>query len=135
MSVIRLLRSLPPLAAVTAVLLTALPALAQTPRIPPDARGYQTTMLIQEAHRYTAPAPVSPAPTVYRAPATGLSVDVNVPNVTVPVSAPTKYVTLRGPNGEVRRFALARGVEVQYVRRHIVLRPGESTTVRLTPVP
>ena len=46
-----------------------------------------------------------------------------------------QVITIRGPEGEVRRFALARGVEVQYVRRHIVLRPGESTTVRLTPVP
>jgi len=136
MSVIRLPRSLSPLVAVTAVLLTVLPVAAQ-PRIPPDAKGYQTTMIVQQYHlarEQAAPRPASPTLPSYRWAAPAVSVDVNVPNVAPPVSRPTTYVTIRGPDGEVRRFPLARGVEVQYVRRHVVLRPGESTTIRLTPV-
>lgn len=138
MPAIRMSKTLPTVAAVALLLLTALPVAAQQPRIPPDARGYQTTTIIQQYNQaraqQAAPSPARPTPTPYRTYGTSVAVDVNVPNVAAPAPAPTQYVTIRGADGEVRRFALARGVEVQYVRRHIVLRPGESTTVRLTPV-
>src|SRR5262245_56312056 len=138
MSAIRLTSALSPLTAVAAVLLTVVPVAAQ-PKIPPDARGAQATMIIQQYHQsraqQAAPRPASPTPPARPAWGTSVGVTVSVPDVSVPVSAPTTYVSIQGPDGKVRRFPLARGVEVQYARRHVVLRPGESTTVRLTPVP
>jgi hypothetical protein len=135
MSLLHLTRSLSTLTASAALLLlTALPVAAQQPRIPPDARGYQTTMIIQQAHQ--APAARQPSPVLpsYAPAPSSVGVSVNVPNVTVPTSTPTTYVTIRGLDGQVRRFPLARGVEVQYRRGQVVLRPGESTTIRLAPV-
>lgn len=140
MSLFRLARALLSLIAAALVLLTALPATAQQPKIPPDARGYQTTMILQQHYQNQAskasvlsparPAPSSPP----RYSASSLTVNVNVPDAPMPASAPVTYITIRGPEGEVRRFPLARGVEVVYRRGQIVLRPGESTSIRLTPM-
>src|SRR5262249_47513981 len=119
--------SLSSVTATAAVLTMTLPAVAGSIRIPPDARGYQTTMIVQEAAQQhsAAPAPANPPTQSSWRPAPSISVDVNVPNVAPPPPGPPTYVTIRGPHGEVRRFALAKGVEVQYVQRNIVLRPGE----------
>jgi len=94
-------------------------------------------MLIQQYQQAAQLAAYQATPTVtytYVPAPTVTTVDVNVPNIPVP-SGPPRYVTLRGPDGEVRRFPLARGVEVRYSSRHVVLHPGESTTIQLTPVP
>jgi len=140
MSFGKVTRTLVSLSAVACLLLAALPAMAQTPRIRPDARGFETTRMIQNAmrtqvSRTQAPSPVIPTPT-YRPSSSGaVGVTVDVPTVTETVSAPGAYITIRGPDGELRRFPLARGVEVQYRRQQFVLRPGESTTIRVTPSP
>jgi hypothetical protein len=126
--------------ALTAAAVTFLtpPVAAQAPRIPPDARGYQTYLLRQEARQavHSAPAPVaqrSTTPHYSSSPNTGVYVGVNVPTPTGSTPAPTTYVTIRGPDGKVRRFPLASGVEVQYSREAVTLRPGESATIRLIP--
>jgi hypothetical protein len=135
----RLPRFLTPLFATAALLMAATSVVAQQPRIPPDARGFQTFLIQQQANQsraYKAPVatPPSPALPAYRHSAPSLNVFVNVPDVPMLASAPVTYVTIKGLDGEVRRFPLARGVEVQYRSGHITLRPGESTTIRLTPV-
>jgi hypothetical protein len=54
--------------------------------------------------------------------------------VTQPVqpAAPPLAVNLRGPDGQVRRFAVAEGRDVIQVRS-VVLRPGESLTILWRP--
>ena len=88
----------------------------------------------QQARTQAAPArPVTPTP-AYQTQPTGVGVSVNVPTPVAQVTtAPSGSVSIRGPDGEVRRFPLASGVEVQYRRQYIVLRPGESTTIRIIP--
>jgi hypothetical protein len=77
--------------------------------------GDKQTAKSQTAVAHTAPRPVS------------LSVAVT----TVPPPArPTTFVDLRGPTGEVRRFALQGGSEVIQTQSVIVLRPGQSVTIR-----
>ena len=113
---------------------------AQTPRISPDARGFQTTMILQQQARARqqartqVAAPARPTTPSYQPQPTGVGVSVNVPTPVAQVTtAPSGSVSIRGPDGEVRRFPLASGVEVQYRRQYIVLRPGESTTIRIIP--
>lgn len=104
---------------------------AQQPRIPPDARGYQTFLIQQRAYQSVAPRPQPvphPSPAFRTAQPTGATVRVDVPD------APPTYVTIRGPDGQVRRFPLAKGVKVEYRSQTVTLRPGESTTIRLTPL-
>lgn len=126
-------RLLTPLFAAAALALASAPAAAQQPQIPPDARGYQAFLIQQQAlrnraHRPPSASPASPSLPAHRPPAPAVSVTVVVPDV------PATYVTVRSPDGEVRRFPLARGVKVEYRSHRITLRPGESTTIRLTPV-
>ena len=126
-------RLLTPLFVAAALALTSARADAQQPRIPPDARAYQALMIQQQAMQNRLPRPPSAphaslALRAYRAPAPTFSVTVTVPDV------PATYVTIRSPDGEVRRYPLARGVKVEYRSQRITLRPGESTTIRLTPV-
>jgi hypothetical protein len=47
-----------------------------------------------------------------------------------PAARPLSLVDLRGPGGEVRRFAVEGGPEVIQVPSVIVLRPGQSVTIR-----
>jgi hypothetical protein len=68
-----------------------------------------------------------PAPAVV-APALARPVSVVVTIPPQPAKKPV-YVTLRGPDGEVRRFLLEGGrAAIQY--RQVVLRPGQSVTIR-----
>ncbi|MCC6420199.1 MAG: hypothetical protein IT429_18345 [Gemmataceae bacterium] len=118
-------------------LFEASPVAAQPPggsrRIGPDTRAFQATMARQQQRRQqaAAPQPASlPAP-VPRAP-TPAGLDVVV---TAPAAAAPAYITLRGPDGEVRRFALQGGATA-FQTRQIVVRPGQSVTVTvLTPSP
>lgn len=131
---------LPYLAAAFLVLGAMRPATAQPPRIHPGARGFETTMSMQQYHRGRAassPVITAPRPTVApaRESATASVVNVNVPNNPVSPSEPTRYVTIKGEDGVVRRFPLARGVKIEYTPGPVVLRPGQSTTIRITPVP
>jgi hypothetical protein len=95
-------------------------------------------MILQQAHQYRtyqAPTPASLATPSYRQSANSVSVSFTVPAVTAPASPSVEHVSIQGPNGEDHSFQLARGAEVVSRRQHIVLRPGESTTIRLTAVP
>lgn len=125
------------LAAAVVALVASADLVAQSPGVPLDARGYQRVQIIQKAQQARMQAPVAqrsiPAPALTTAPASALAVNVNVPTPADGTVPATTYVTIRGPDGQVRRFPLARGVEVQYRRQSIVLRPGESTTIRVTP--
>jgi hypothetical protein len=136
----RLKTTLPFLSAALALAATGV-AFGQPPRIPPDARGYQTTQIMKQyyqnrAARLPDPAPPRVAPSRSQEPAyTASVVSVNVPNNPVPPGEPTTYVNIKGEDGVVRRFPLAKGVKVEYTPGPIVLRPGESTTIRITPIP
>jgi hypothetical protein len=146
----RIVRSLLPAAgglavAAAALLLAAGPAAAQqpaaSPRIPPDAKGWQAAMIQQEylqarsAQRAPAAPPTTPQALYARAPSpqrtpTLLSVTLAVPAVQQETAVVS--VDLRGPDGEVRNFPLEGGREVIQTRK-VIVRPGESVTVRLTP--
>lgn len=133
---------------VAAVALLIGPAvLAQTPRIPPGTRGYERVQIMKRAQRTTARqtpsrivSPTVSAPSVVtRSQPSAVAVNVNVPSnqqvvgPTTPASVSPRMVTIQGPDGQIRRFPLATGVEVQYRSQSIVLRPGESTTIRVIP--
>jgi hypothetical protein len=124
--------------AVAAALLVVGPAAAQPPtlRIPPDARGYQTVLATQEylrtlaavpARGVTPPSAVASAPSPYR-PAAPTAVEVTVTGPPPAPEAAPVYVTIRGPDGELRRFPLEGGREALQ-SRVIVVRPGESATI------
>jgi hypothetical protein len=74
----------------------------------------------------TQPAPVQ----VVRAAPSPVTISLTVP---APASASSEpaYISLRGPDGQVRRFAVEGGAEA-VSSRVVVLRPGESLTIRLT---
>jgi hypothetical protein len=76
----------------------------------------------------TRPAP-APAPATRPVPQ---AVTISVA-VTAPAQAATEpaYTNLRGPDGLLRRFAVEGGREA-LSSRVVVLRPGESLTIRLT---
>ncbi len=119
------------LAALTLFLAT-MPAHAQppggSPRVSPDARGYQRTMVYQQHYQHqAATAHTGVAHPTYHRPAEH---PTEAPTaLQVVVKAPTTYVTLRGPNGEVRRFPLVGGREAIQVRS-VIVRPGQ--TVHIT---
>jgi hypothetical protein len=71
------------------------------------------------------PAPVVAA----RAAASTVTVSLAVP-AQVPAPSEPAYISLRGPDGQVRRFAVEGGSEA-LATRVVVLRPGESVTIRL----
>lgn len=98
---------------------------AASSSIPPAARGYQVTRIIQQrylnAERTAASAPVSrytPAPEPVPS---SLEVGVNPP--------PTKPMTvaIRGPDGKVRTFPLASPDAIQ--PRTIIVHPGERLSI------
>ena len=71
------------------------------------------------------------------APVSGVRPAAATVNISIAAAAPAPtaneaaYVNLRGPNGQLRRFAVVGGPEA-LSSRVIVLRPGESLTIRLT---
>jgi hypothetical protein len=133
------------IALLTAVLLTAPAARAQTsaaghvpaPRVSasynlrglpsfgiyPGDHMFQATMKIQstyQAAEHATPAVVYRRPTrpVVREEA-AVQVDIAEP------AGPTEYVTIRGPNGEVRSFPILGGRKAIKART-IIVRPGQS---------
>lgn len=119
--------------AATAALLWAVgAAAAQTPRIPPDARGFQATQMLQRHQQQKAAASRSAptAPVITRRPvepapfASGVDVTVAAP---APAPAPVT-VAIRGPDGEVKKYVVEGGRESIVVRRYVV-GPGEQVTI------
>jgi hypothetical protein len=129
--------------AAAALLLAAGTAAAQqpaaSPRIPPDAKGWQAAMIQQEylqarsAQRALAAPPAAPQGVYARAPSSAappLSVSVAVAVPAAREESPSVLVDLRGPGGEVRTFPLEGGREAVQTRQ-VIVRPGESVTFRL----
>jgi hypothetical protein len=83
----------------------------------------------ERVHTRARPAaPTQPAgPVAVAASATSFAVVVTSTRPAEPY-----YVTIRGPDGEVRRFPVEGGpAAIQYQSAPVVLRPGESVTLRL----
>jgi hypothetical protein len=53
------------------------------------------------------------------------------PSAAAPAGGESASISLRGPDGQLRRFAVEGGA-AELSSRVIVLRPGESLTIRLT---
>jgi hypothetical protein len=82
-------------------------------------------------HAPSQPAPQSQPVTVRATRVTSASVTIAVAVVDPTPAAPeAAYINLRGPDGQVRRFAVEGGREA-LASRVVVLRPGESVTIRL----
>jgi hypothetical protein len=127
--------------AATALLFAAEPAAAQPPsgpQVPVGAKAFQAAMIQQEfwQHQAQRRAEARPAPD-YRTPASrpaapaAFTVVVTLP---APVPAlrsesPTLAVDLRGPDGQLRRFAVEGGREAIQPRT-VVVRPGETATIQ-----
>jgi hypothetical protein len=91
---------------------------------------------VQAGSSYRAGKTTTPQPQPVPAPA---KVQVAPPTITIAVVAeparPEKeplVINLRGPDGQVRRFAVEGGREAIHVRS-VILRPGQSVTIRWTP--
>jgi hypothetical protein len=74
---------------------------------------------------YAQPAPVARTPAVLPRSATGSL----VVTVQAPVRAEPAYVTLRGPDGQVQRYALEGGQE-SIQTRTVIVRQGETASFR-----
>lgn len=145
-------RSLPLLTRSLAVLLGSLasltsPATAQTPRIAPDARGYQTTMQLMQQRAATSPSlprSYASSPSVARSYTVtpsyqALQVTVAAPPGRTevargtPAPAPVPYaIAIRSPDGEVRRYPVEGGRSAIVVRQY-TLTPGQAITVHVQP--
>jgi hypothetical protein len=108
------------------------------PRVPPDARGFQTAQILQRYQRQRAARPATvPPPAVTTAPVyqpaipTGpLQVVISTPE---PAAAPAPFsVAIRGPDGEVRRFPVEGGQAAIRVRE-ITVQPGQQVAITITP--
>jgi hypothetical protein len=119
-----------------------LPALAHAqspgrPRIPPDARGFQATMMRQEQLQRRASQPTRQA-AVARSAVTARAVTPALPPLQVAVNVPpagaSALVELRGPDGKVRSFPLAGGRDTVEPQQ-IIVRAGESVTIQVTARP
>jgi hypothetical protein len=71
-----------------------------------------------------------PAPVVVVRPAAPVTISLT-PAAPAPAGGEGAYISLRGPDGQVRRFAVEGGAEAVSARV-VVLRPGESLTIQLT---
>lgn len=135
------------LAAAIALIAPAL-AEAQTPRLHPETRGYQSTQAIKQAAqqraRATSQPTVSSAPRVStaRRPA-AMQVTVEAPRGQTQVVrttaaeadgviAGTRTLTIRGPDGGVRTFPVEGGSSAIVIREYIV-NPGEALTIVVNP--
>jgi hypothetical protein len=81
------------------------------------------------AGQQTTPRP-QPAPVVVVRPAAPVTISLT-PAAPAPAESGAAYISLRGPDGQVRRFAVEGGA-AEVSARVIVLRPGESLTIQLT---
>jgi hypothetical protein len=107
------------------------PVSAQPPdarlRIPPDARGYQTTLLLQQYAENMAAAqprlmPAAPIRTAPRALPTAYVVTISEPMPRL------TYADLRGPDGHVRRFLLEADIHVSNPRQ-VIVQTRETATI------
>lgn len=125
--------------AAAAWLLAAAPATAQQrggPQIPIGAKAFQVSMIQQEylQRQFERRAPAGPQ-TAYRATPSqrvapiAITVAVTVP-VPTPAASRSLVVDLRGPNGEVRSFAVEGG-SAAIESRTVTVRAGESVTLRI----
>jgi hypothetical protein len=71
----------------------------------------------------------APAPLVVRSVSAAVTISFAVAPATLPATE-TAYLNLRGPDGQVRRFPVEGGA-AELSSRVIVLRPGESATIRV----
>jgi len=71
----------------------------------------------------------SVATTVVRTPSQAVSISIVVTPPTTPVNDPLS-VRLRGPDGQVRRFPVEGGRDAIRFAPTVVLRPGQSVTIR-----
>ena len=98
----------------------------------PGDRGFHATMQIQRY--YQTRKRMTPAVSTPAAPrATAVQAAETTPNIAVTISEPAKrpiMVDIRGPDGQVRSFALANGRDTIQART-IVVRPGEKLTIQL----
>jgi hypothetical protein len=134
----RLLPLLGSTVAVFALLLGAGRAVAQ-PRIPADARGYQIVQIQQEyaQRRAQQRAAAAVTPVAPRGPTTGMPPPDLPLGLSIAVSTPADrpedepvVVDIQGPDGKVRAFPLEGGRETVRVRQ-VVVRPGETVTLRV----
>jgi hypothetical protein len=127
--------------AATALLFAAEPATAQPPsgpQIPVGAKAFRTAMIQQEfwqhqAQRRAEARPAADYRTTASRPAAPAAFTVVV-TLPAPVPAlrsesPALAVDLRGPDGQVRRFAVEGGREAIQPRT-VVVRPGETATIQ-----
>jgi hypothetical protein len=84
---------------------------------------------VRAGHQTTRPQP-APVVVARSAPAP-VTISLTVPAPATPGAADGAYISLRGPDGQLRRFAVEGGAEA-VSSRVVVLRPGESLTIRLT---
>jgi hypothetical protein len=127
--------------AATALLLAAEPASAQQPsgpQIPLGAKAFQAAMIQQEfwQHQAQKRAEARPAPDYRNATTTPAAPAAVTMVVTLPArvpavrsESPVLAVDLRGPDGQVRRFAVEGGPEAIQLRT-VVVRPGETATIQ-----
>jgi hypothetical protein len=125
------------LAASAGVLLTSGSAIAQSPPgvyIPPNAKGYNIQQILKQDYmrhiRAEEMASNYPIHAPYVRTATAPSV------VTVSINTPSRWnppaaIAIRGPEGDVRTFAVEGGRDALH-SRVIVLHPGEKVTLQYT---
>lgn len=132
-----LLRGSSVVALAIAVALTG-STLAQSPRLAPDARGFQSTLTLQQAQRQRPAPRVAAAPVVTPARVhSRVQVTVQAPVETAraevtPAPADASSIAIRGPDGDVRRYPLEGG-QASIVVRQYTITPGEAVTVRINP--
>ena len=125
------------LAAVAATLLLGGVASAQYPGgrpFRPDARGFeiQRSMQAAQARRAASAPTVQSIPRSYRpAEAEPAPTQVEIA-MTLPTGAPPASVAIRGPDGELRTFPVEGG-QAGLANRVIVVRPGQTVTIQVTP--
>lgn len=113
------------------------------PRIPADAKGYQTAMILQKYHqkqggtqaaaRVPTIRPARPASVVVPEQAAPSAQPVQLV-ISTPPEASQRTVVLRGPDGQLREFPLPGGA-ASIVVRDVTVRPGQSVTVQIIPAP
>jgi hypothetical protein len=70
-----------------------------------------------------------PTASVVRPVATRMTISITKATASAPAREPV-YVTLRGPDGQTRRFAVEGGPAAIEPVQAVVLRPGQSVTIR-----
>jgi hypothetical protein len=93
---------------------------------PPALAGDRVRAPSQANYKQAQPA----AAAAGRTPAAPVTISIAVPATPTPGAPDEGYISLRGPDGQTRRFAVEGGREA-LSSRVVVLRPGDSVTIRL----